>query len=252
MPIIGREFRVKLGYKNAEKLKEYFKGKDIVNINWDKIELYNARIKKIFQELNAVVHEAIRYEDLPAFNSKIDNAYKVLKDNNIIPRLNNNGRPYEDVYYNWMRGYAVCEFFSKALLIVFDVPQGSIKTVGNDKLTDIKTFSKSPTADLEIKLGSKTVRLEIQSGFTGVNDIKRHKVLEARRVLSSDGIYTYIVHFDLFNGCAAIIDVSSISDDNIHWENRQQFENQTVFSIPSEAFKWAITDSPANYKDIIS
>lgn len=180
MPI-NRKFRVKLGYPNAGRLKEHFKGKDIVDINWNKIELYNSRIKDIFRELNSVVHENIRYENLTGFNFKIDNAYKILKDNNMISRLNNNGRSYEDVYYNWMRGYAVCEFFSKALSIVFDVPQDSIKTVGRDKLTDIKTFSKSPTADLEIKL-----------------------------------------------------------------------ENKLVFSIPPESFKWAITDAPANYKDIIS
>lgn len=250
MPI-NREFRVKLGYPNAEVLKKYFKGKDIVEVNWNKIELYNSRIKDFFRELNAVVHESIKYENLASFDSKIDNAYRLLKENNIIPKLNNNGRNPEDVYYNWMRGYAVCEFFSKALSVVFDVPQDSIKTVGNDKLTDINTFSKSPTADLEIKLENKIVRLEIQSGFTGKNDIKRHKVLEANRAFLSDGIYSYIVHFDLFNGNAAVIDISSISDDNVNWEHRQQFENQKVFSIPSEAFKWAITDAPINYKTII-
>lgn len=247
-----REFRVKLGYSNAEKLKKYYKGKDIVEINWKKIKQYNSRIKDIFQKLNAVVHKSIRYENLTSFNLKIDNAYKILKDNNIIPQLNNNGRNPEDVYYNWMRGYAVCEFFSKALSVVFEVSQDSIKTVGKDKLTDIKTFSKSPTADLEIKLENKTVRLEIQSGFTGTNDIKRHKFDEAKRMVSSKGIHTYVVHFDLFNGNAAVIDISSISDKNVNWVHRQEFENQIVFSVPSEFFKWSLTDAPVNYKDILS
>ena len=250
MPI-NREFRVKLGYKNAEKLKDHFKGKDIIDVNWNKIELYNSRIKDIFQELNTVVHESIRYANLTAFNLKIDNAYKILRENNIIPRLNNNGRPPENVYYNWIRGYAVCEFFSKALSIMFDIPESSIKTIGNDKLTDIKTFSKSATADLEIKLENKTIRLEIQSGFAGKNDIKRHKVEEAKRVLLSDGIYSYIVHFDLYNGTAAIIDISFLSDDNINWVHRKEFESKVVFSIPPESFKWAITDEPTNYKNII-
>lgn len=250
MPI-NREFRVRLGYTNAETLKKHFKGKDIIEVNWNKIERYNSRIKTIFQELNDIVHESIKYDDLSLFNLKIDNAYKLLKENDIIPRLNNNGRNPEDVYYNWMRGYAVCEFFSKALSIVFDIPQNSIKTVGHDKLTDIDTFSKSPTADLEIELENKIVRLEIQSGFTGINDIKRHKVLEATRIFSSNGICSFIVHFDLFNGNVAIINISAISDDNINWEHRQQFEDQIVFSIPSESFKWAITDSPVNYKEII-
>ncbi len=250
MPI-NRDFRVKLGYPNAEKLKKHFKGKDIVEINWNKIELYNYRIKEIFQELNEVVHESIKHDDLSAFNLKIDNAYRLLKENNIIPRLNNNGRNPEDVYYNWMRGYAVCEFFSKALSTVFGVPQDSIRTVGNDKLTDIDTFSKSPTADLEINIDNKPVRLEIQSGFTGTNDIKQHKVLEAKRALSLEGIHSYIVHFDLFNGNTAVIDISSISDDNVNWQHRPQLEDQIVFSIPSNSFKWAITEAPVNYKEII-
>lgn len=84
-----------------------------MEINWKKIEQYNSRIKDIFQKLNTVVHESIRYDDITDFNHKIDGAYQILKDNDIIPRLNNNGRPPEDVYYNWMRGYAVCEFFQK-------------------------------------------------------------------------------------------------------------------------------------------
>lgn len=250
MPI-GKKYRSLLGYSNAEMLKKHFKSKDIIEINWSKIELYNERIKNIFQELNNIVHESIKYENLTDFNSKIDNAYDILKKNKIIPKLNNNGRNPEDVYYNWMRGYAVCEFFSKALSVVFDIPQNSIKIVGNDKLTDIKTFSKSPTADLEIELENKTVRLEIQSGFTGINDIKQHKVNEAKRIFSSVGIHSYIVHFDLFNGNVAIIDISSIDDNDVNWMHRNEFEGQIVFSIPSNYFNWAITDQPINFKEII-
>lgn len=246
-----RDFRVQMGYRNAEVVKKYFKAKDIIEVNWSKIERYNARIKEIFEKLNRVVHESIKSENMTDFNAIIDNAYLLLKDNNIIPRLNNNGRNPEDVYYNWMRGYAVCVYFSKALSIVFNVPQGSIKTIGEDKLTAIETFSKSPAADLEIELDGKTVRLEIQSGFTGVNDIKKHKVNEAKRIFASLGIYSYIVHFDLFNGYAAIVDICAIDDDNINWEHRQQFEDQIVFSIPDKAFHWAITDAPPKYQDII-
>ena len=247
---IEREYRVKLGYPNANLLKKHFKGTDIIDINWHKIELYNSRIKDIFQELNNIVHESIKYKNLSLFNSKIDNAYNILKDNNIILKLNNHGRSYEDVYYNWMRGYAVCEFFLKALSIVFDVPEDSIKTIGNDKLTDINNFSKSPTADLEIKLKNKLVRLEIHSGFTGKNDIKHHKIVEAKKVFS-DGIDSYIIHFDFFNGNAAIVDLSTKLEDNINWIKREELESQKVFSIPFKAFKWILTDAPLNYKKII-
>lgn len=250
MPI-NRDFRVQLGYQNATMLKKYFKAKDIIEVNWKLIERYNSRIKDIFEKLNIIVHESIRLDNIIEFNSKIDNAYLLLKENNIIPHLNNNGRAPEDVYYNWMRGYAVCEYFSKALSIVFDIAQDSIKTVGKDKLTDIETFSKSPTADMEIVLDEKTVRLEIQSGFTGINDIKKHKIDEAKRVFLSSNICSYIVHFDLFNGRVAIVDASSIDDDCVHWVHRQQFEDQIVFSIPDGAFMWAITDKPLKYQNII-
>lgn len=250
MPI-DRAFRVILGYPNAEAFKKRLKGKDIINVNWGKIELYNTRIKDIFQELNNVIHESIKHEDLTIFNSKIDDAYRILRENNIIPKLNNNGRNPEDVYYSWMRGYAVCEFFSKALSIVFDVQQESIKAVGDDKLTDIETFSKSPTADLEIEKEDKRIRLEIQSGFTGLNDIKLHKVVEAERVFSAENIYSYIVHFDLYNGKVAIVDISNRPPEDINIEVRQQFEDKEVFSIPSDYFKWAITDSPVYYEEII-
>lgn len=250
MPI-DRAFRVKLGYPNAEVLKKRFKGKDIINVNWEKIELYNTRIKDIFQELNNIIHENIKHDDLTIFNAKIDDAYKTLRDHNIIPRLNNNGRNPEDVYYSWMRGYAVCEFFSKALSLVFGVQQESIKTVGDDKLTDITTFSKSPTADLEIDTEDKKIRLEIQSGFTGLNDIKLHKVEEAKRVFQTENIYSYIVHFDLFNGKVAIVDISNRLSKNINIVARQQFEDQEVFSIPSDYFKWALTDPPIYYEEIL-
>lgn len=64
---VDREFRVRLGYTNADRLKKYYKGKDIVDINWNKIEQYNSRIKDIFQKLNTVVHESIRYDNMMIF-----------------------------------------------------------------------------------------------------------------------------------------------------------------------------------------
>lgn len=33
---VNREFRVRFGYTNADKLKKYYKGKDIVVNNWKK------------------------------------------------------------------------------------------------------------------------------------------------------------------------------------------------------------------------
>ncbi|MCF2624688.1 hypothetical protein I6E17_00655 [Fusobacterium perfoetens] len=246
-----REYRKQLGFKNQENLKKYFKAKDIVYINWEKIEEYNLRLKEIFQKINYVVHPKINWSSMNKINLEIDKAYNIMKENNIFTKLNNNGRNPEDVYYNWMRGYIVCKYFAPALSIIFGVSKESIKTVGHDSLTDFKTFSKSPMADLEIKLNDTIIRLEIQSGFTGINDIKYHKVQEAKRVFENEKIISFVVHFDLFNGTMAIINITNINENNTNWITRSEMEGQKVFSIPEKAFQWFFPDEPPYYLDII-
>lgn len=197
MPFDSRDYRRRLGYTNQSTLRKHFKATDIISVNWDKIEQFNQRLKDMFFEINQVVHPSVRWESMDEIYFEIVNAYNIMRENDVFPRLNNYGRYPEDLYYNWMRGYIVCKYFAPALAIIFDVPEASIRTVGHDSLADIDTFSQSPVADLEITIGDTIVRLEIQSGYTGVNDIKAHKVREAKRAYSSEGILSYVVHFDL-------------------------------------------------------
>lgn len=251
MPQDNRDFKQRLGFTNKEKLKKFFKATDFVVVNWARVERCNERLKEIFRAVDSAVHPDIRVDDIERFCLKIDETYQILKVNNILPRMNNYGRTPDDVYYNWMRGYLVCEYFAKALSIIFDVNQTAIATVGDDKLTDIDTFSQSPAADLEIALTDRTIRLEVQSGYTGINDIKAHKVNEAKRLFAETGVYSYVVHFDLFSGKVALIDISSINDASIHWERRAQMEDQKVFSIPTNAFSWNLTTAPQAYTNIL-
>lgn len=60
---VDRELRIILG-SYTKKLKDFFKGKDILEVNWSKIEKDNLRIKGIFEQLNKVVLESIKYKDL--------------------------------------------------------------------------------------------------------------------------------------------------------------------------------------------
>lgn len=251
MPFDSRDYRRRLGYTNQAALKKHFKATDIVSVNWNKIELCNQRLKDMFREIDQVVHPSIRWKNTDVIDYEIDRAYAIMRENNIFPRLNNYGRYPEDVYYNWMRGYIVCKYFAPALAIIFGVPKESIRTVGHDSLTDIDTFSQSPVADLEITIANAIVRLEIQSGYTGVNDIKAHKVREASRAYHQDHMLSYVVHFDLFNGTMAIVDITDIDENNIHWVTRAQMEGQRVFSIPDEAFRWYIPDELPYYLDIL-
>ncbi len=247
----SRQYRQQLGFTNQNNAKKFFKATDIIDINWVKIEQYNQRLKVIFTQINQAVHPNVRYEIMDEINIEIDTAYTLMRENNILPRLNNYGRYPEDVYYNWMRGYIVCKYFAPALARIFDVSEMSIKTVGHDCLSDIDTFSQSPVADLEITKNNEIIRLEIQSGYTGTNDIKAHKIREAKRAFREEKIYSYIVHFDLFNGAMAIIDITDIDETSILWVSRAQMEGQRVFSIPDEAFRWFLPDEPLHYLDIL-
>lgn len=168
-----------------------------------------------------------------------------------MPVLNNQGRRPEQVYYSWMRGYVLSNYFLKSLEIIFEVETALIDFIGDDDLKDIKNFNRTPKADLEIELDRKEkLRIEIQSGFTGINDIKQHKVLQAKKVADEMNIHTLAIHFDLYNGQVAFIKLDEISDGSVHWVTRQQMEGQTVFNIDQNYFIWKITEKPMTYKDI--
>ncbi len=55
--------------------------------------------------------------------------------------------------------------------------------------------------------------------------IKEHKVLEAKRRLITDKVPTIVVHFDLFNGQVACVEISKIKDNDLNWITRQQLDN---------------------------
>ena len=62
----------------------------------------------------------------------------------------------------------------------------------------------------------------MQSGFTGINDIKQHKVLEAKRVFRDDGTSTLAIHIDLYNGQVAFIKLDEIG------RRQRELDNQTT------------------------
>ena len=165
--------------------------------------------------------------------------------------MNNLGRRPEHVYFSWMRGYVISNFFLKSLELMFGVDASKIDLIGDDDLKNIETFKQTPKADLQIRLnGKEKIRVEMQSGFTGVNDVKQHKVLEAKRVFRDSGIHTLAIHFDLYNGQVAFVKLDEIKDDSVNWITMQQMEGQTVFNVDQNYFVWKITESPIKYKEI--
>ncbi len=248
-----REYRQRLGFSNQTDAKNFFGGKDISPaVDFKYINLLNTRLEIMIDKINSIVSSEIRIDKIEDFKSEyIHKTFEIIKNNNFLPLLNNQGRRPEDVYFSWMRGFVLSHYFIKALGIVFGVEISKIITIGDDDLKNIETFKRTPKADFQVKLNnSESLRIEMQSGFAGTNDIKQHKVLEAKRVFENSGVHTLAIHFDLFNGQVAFIMLDQIENDSVNWVTRQQMEGQTVFNIDQNYFVWKITDTPIKYEQI--
>jgi len=242
-----KKYREELGFSRQDDVKNFFAGKDITpTVDYDYINLLNERLSEIIKKINLLVSSDIKIPNIDDFcNDNIELVFNKLKDNNIIQRLNNQGRRPEQVYFSWMRGYIISKYFLKALSTIFKISIENISLIGDDDLVNIELFKRTPTADLEIKLknGNK-LRIEVQSGFQGINDIKQHKVLEAKKIFQTNGISSIAIHFDLFNGQVAFVKLNEIDDDSVNWITRQQMEGQTVFNIEQNYFVWKLTENP--------
>ncbi|MDP3661304.1 MAG: restriction endonuclease [bacterium] len=248
-----RQYRQKLGFSNQADVKNFFGAKDITpTVDFNYIDLLNKRLYEIVGRLNEVVVDEIKINNLNSFRKQnIDRVFDIMKKGNILPKLNNQRRRPEQVYFSWIQGYIISNYFSKAISIIFGVDVSAISLIGDDDLRNIKTFKRTAKADLEITLDKKEkVIIEMQSGFTGTNDIKQHKVIEAKKIFNETGKRTLAIHFDLYNGQVAFIKLDEIEDGSVNWITRQQMEGQTVFNIDQNYFVWKITEKPIKYKDI--
>jgi hypothetical protein len=249
-----RQYREKLGFTNQNGVKAFFGAKDIIpTVDYNYISLLNERLIEIVKKINNLVTKEITFNNLELFcDENIKKKFEKLKKQNIIPRLNNQGRRPEEVYFSWIRGFIISSYFLKALSLIFDVDIKDIDLIGDDDLENIETFRRTPKADLQINLkDGKKLRIEVQSGFQGINDIKQHKVLEAKKIKREEKISSVVIHFDLFNGQVAFVNIDEINDSNINWITRQQMEGQTVFNINQNYFIWKLTENPPKYKDLL-
>lgn len=248
-----RQYRQKLGFVNQTGVKDFFGAKDIKpTVDFNYINRLNERLYDIVDKISGIVSEEIKVDNLKNFKKEhIDQPFEIMKQNNILSILNNQGRRPEEVYFSWMRGFIVSNYFLKALGLIFGVDTSKIDLIGDDDLKSVETFKRTPKADLEIRLNEREkVRIEMQTGFTGINDIKQHKVLEAKRVFRDFGLHSLAIHIDLYNGQVAFIKLDKIEDDSVNWITRQQMEGQTVFNIDQNYFVWKITENPIRYQEI--
>lgn len=252
--IYFKEYRKQLGFSNQSNAKDYLAAKDIKPaINYKYINSLNKRISDIIRKINATIHHSLRRNDrdIRQFcGEHISNTYDVIKKSKIIPRLNNHNRRSEEVLFSWLRGFFVCEYFTPSIAKIFDIKLDSIYSIGADDLRNVEMFKRRPTADLSIVVNSQRTRIEVQSGFQDINDIKEHKVREARLIYEEKNEPTICIHYDLFNGQVAFVRLDSIAPNDIHFVTRQQMEGQSVFSIDQNYFKWRLLDEAPHFEDL--
>lgn len=248
-----KEYREKLGFSNQGDVKKFFGAKDISpTIDYGYIDNLNQRLFEIISKINSLVIDDLKIKNIEDFYLKnVLEVYNILKNNDILLRLNNQGRRREEVYFSWMRGFVISAYFTKAISKIFNISQEKISLIGDDDLKNIENFKRTPKADLELHLSeNKILRIEVQSGFQGINDIKQHKVLEAKRIKREENISSMVIHFDLFNGQVAFVQIDEIEDDSVNWITRQQMEGQTVFNIDQNYFIWKLTDNPPHLTEL--
>ncbi len=247
-----KSYRAKLGFNSQNEAKNFFAAKDIKpSIDYDYIENLNNRLAEIVNKLNELIVDDIKIQNIKEFcHLNISTIFEKIKDNKILPRLNNQGRRPEEVYFSWMRGLVIANFFLNALGEIFEVSTSDIQLIGDDDLSNIEFFKRTPKADLQLMLQGQLMRIEMQSGFQGINDIKQHKVLEAKRVKREQNIASLAIHIDVYNGQVAFIRLDTIEDDSVNWITRQQMEGQTVFNIDPNYFVWKLTETPPKYSEL--
>jgi hypothetical protein len=219
-----KEFRKAMGYTNKGKMKEWLGAKDIVIPNYPLLQQYNSRLSTIFNAINNQLSTP--------FNGNIDsiiiNDFMVMKDHNILERLNNHGRSLESVYYSWRMGSLAEVIFTPFIADKLNLK--NIEKNGSDDLTNPETFKRTGDADLIDKVAN--IRIDVQCG-TGEGDatIKKHKFDHAAK---NDGI-TYIFLAGLLTGTYALVNLSDTKD--IVFESNPSWEGALCWTVPETEFK---------------
>jgi hypothetical protein len=137
-----KKYRKELGFTNQGDVKKFFAGKDITpTVDYNYIDLLNTRLIKIIKKINLLVSDDIKIIEIDKFcNKNVDLVFNKLKAHNIFQKLNYQGRRPEQVYFSWMRGYIISNYFLKALSKIFVVNLKNISLIGDDDLEYIESF----------------------------------------------------------------------------------------------------------------
>lgn len=121
--------RPKSGYTNT--YAKILSAKDIKPcIDFAYIDSLNNRICEIFKRINEIYYKPCDIESF--LQNNLFNTFNLMKNNDILEKLNNQGRRKEEVYFSWMRGFLICKYFKEAMCDIFDIDISQILHIGKD------------------------------------------------------------------------------------------------------------------------
>lgn len=247
-----REYRQLLGFSIQAKARTFLGGQDIKPLPDKRLlgELTH-RVEHIVLAVVPLLDATCRPTDIEAFvTCNVDAVLKAFFENRHFAKLNNRGRRPEDVYFNWVRGFALAILFSYPLAVIAGVKVESVVPVGDDDVFSVENFKQTAKADFEIQFEDAARRFELQIGFGEKHDIKKHKVVEGIRLFQEEAMESFIFHIELFNGRGAIVSLFDKPLAAWNFESRSEFEGTEVSPISDERFTWRITDLPPSFTEM--
>jgi len=246
---LGKDFRRRLGMTSQQEAKKFLGARDIIpEIDLNYVRCLTLRVEEIVRKVHEELHPSCRWADIDLFCADHVRApAESIISSGLLRSMNNQGRRPEEVLFSWLRGYSLMEFFTPALAKVFGVPVSGIARIGDDDFSNPETFRRTARADLELELSGQCFRIEVQTGFQGVNDVKEHKVKEAHAAWESSSTGTICAHFDVYNGRAAFFELHCLPLEGDGWVTRQQMEGQKVLAIDEKYFIWSLASQPPTW-----
>jgi len=231
---VSNHYAKSLGFKNQKTIKMWLTAKDIIYPNWELIEKRNERLVQIFQSIN----NTIQHRYLGNIKKDVEFAYQQIKDNGILPRMKNNGRAIEDVYYSWMQGYICEKVFVPS--ICYRLGLGGLKRNGKDDLSKIETFKRSSDADLVDDSGK--IFVDVQCGtHEGPSHIKKSKVNQAAKMWESK---SYVFSVRLNYGTYCMIELGELYANTnqgivykVPFQKNELFEGSSCWEIPEHRYE---------------
>lgn len=244
-------YRKKLGFTSQEATEVFLRAKDIVREpDLEYVMNLTQRVEEIVRSVDAISFAAIQQDSIDDFVERsIFQVFGKVQQNQLWTSLNNNGRSAEEVYFSWIRGYALAELMRHALAVILGVADRTITKSGADNFDSAETFKKTSDADYELNDGGLLIKFEIQCGFQGrYGDIKKSKFQKAASE-AQNGFRTLAVHHDVFNGRVAVIRLDGVDLDSVNWTTR--YENTMVKPISDHEFMWNLSEPPPSKDQLL-